>query len=170
MFLLRSQKNYCIDIFLKKIEIMISTKLKELGIHLPEPPKPLASYIPAKKLDNLLFISGQLPLKEGQLISIGQLKSEEDIQKGRQAMEQCFINSLSAATTVVELDQIKGILKLTAYIASSENFTFQHLVANGASDLAFKIFGEEGKHTRVAVGVPSLPLNASVELEVVFIL
>lgn len=149
---------------------MLINKLKELGIELPEPPKPLASYIPAKKLNNLLFISGQLPLKNGQLIATGQLKTEEDIQKGKQAMEQCFINSLSAATTLVSIDQIKGVLKLTAYIASSENFTFQHLVANGASDLAFKIFGEEGKHTRVAVGVPSLPLNASVELEVIFIL
>ncbi|MFN3604776.1 MAG: RidA family protein [Leptonema sp. (in: bacteria)] len=147
---------------------MLTNALKELKIQLPEAPKPLASYIPSKIEGNLLFISGQLPLKDGKLLSIGPLQNEKDIERGRIAMEQCFLNSLSAASSLIDIDKIKGVLKLTAFVASEESFTYQHLVANGASDLAYKLFGETGKHTRSAIGVTSLPLNASVELEVIF--
>ncbi len=149
---------------------MIENKLKELGIILKESPKPVASYIPARIHNNLLYISGQLPIKDGNLISIGPLKDEKDIEKGKKAMEQCFINSLSAASLILDINSIKGILKLTAFISSNQNFTWHHLVANGASDLAVQIFGENGKHVRSAIGVPSLPLNASTELEVIYIL
>lgn len=147
---------------------MISAKLQELGIQLPTPTKPLASYIPAIIQDNLLFISGQLPLKNGILLSKGSLHNEEDIERGKIAAEQCFINSLSAATTIIDLENIKGVIKLNVYVASRETFVYQHLVANGASELAYKIFGDAGKHTRSAIGVQSLPLNASVEIDAIF--
>ncbi|MCS7204750.1 MAG: RidA family protein [Leptospiraceae bacterium] len=149
---------------------MIKSKLSELQIQLPSIPKPVASYIPAKIHNGLIYTSGQLPLKEGNLLSVGILDKEEDIEKGKKAMEQCFLNALAAASSVIDIDSIKGILKLTAYVASSPQFVWQHLVANGASDLAVKIFGENGIHARSAIGVCSLPLNASVELEVIFIL
>ncbi|GIX42269.1 MAG: hypothetical protein KatS3mg129_2002 [Leptospiraceae bacterium] len=149
---------------------MLKERLIELGITLPEAPKPVASYIPAKIHNNLLYISGQLPLKEGILLSTGPLHQEKDVEKGKLAMEQCFINSLAAASSVIDLEQIKGVLKLTAFVASAPEFIWQHLVANGASELASRIFNESGKHVRSAIGVPSLPLNASVELEVIYIL
>ncbi len=149
---------------------MIKQRLEELGIILPEVPKPVASYIPAKIQENLLYISGQLPLKDGKILLTGALKQESDVENGKKAMEQCFINSLAAASSVIDIDQIKGILKLTAFVASTQDFIWQHLVANGASELAFRIFGESGRHVRSAVGVASLPLNASVELEVIYIL
>ncbi|MCX7810060.1 MAG: RidA family protein [Leptospiraceae bacterium] len=149
---------------------MIKRRLEELGIILPEVPKPVASYIPAKIQENLLYISGQLPLKDGKLLLTGALKQESDVENGKKAMEQCLINSLAAASSVIDIDQIKGILKLTAFVASTQDFVWQHLVANGASELAFRIFGDAGKHVRSAVGVASLPLNASVELEVIYIL
>lgn len=153
-----------------KFEFMLKERLKELNIILPEPVKPIASYIPAKIHQKLLYISGQLPLKNGNLIAMGVLSQESDIEKGKQAMEQCFINALTAASSIVDLNQIQGILKLTAFVASTKEFIWQHLVANGASDLAYKILGDNGKHVRSAIGVPALPMNASVELEVIFIL
>ncbi len=147
---------------------MIHAKLKELGIELPNPTTPIASYIPAKIQDNLLFISGQLPFRNGNLLSVGPLQYESDIEIGKICAEQCFINSLSAASTIINLDKIKGVLKLNVYVASKETFVYQHLVANGASDLSYKIFEEAGKHTRSAIGVVSLPLNASIEIDVIF--
>ncbi len=153
-----------------KYDSMLTERLNELNIILPEVVKPIASYIPAKLHHDLLYISGQLPLKDGALMAIGPLTREEDVEKGKKAMEQCFINALTAASSIVDINQIQGILKLTAFVASTKEFIWQHMVANGASDLAYKIFGEEGKHVRAAIGVPSLPMNASVELEVIFIL
>jgi enamine deaminase RidA (YjgF/YER057c/UK114 family) len=149
---------------------MLKKRLEELGIIIPEAPKPVASYIPAKIHNDCLYISGQLPIKNGNLISTGQLRDEKDVEKGKIAMEQCFINALAAAATIIDLNSLKGVLKLTAFVSSSSEFTLQHLVANGASDLIFKIFGDAGKHVRSAIGVYSLPLNASVELEVIFTL
>ncbi len=149
---------------------MIREKLKSLNIELPQISPPIASYIPAKLEGNHIWISGQLPVKEGKLLLTGALSSEEEIPAAYEAMGQCFLNAIAAASNIVDIDKIKGVLKLTAFVASKENFYAQHLVANGASDLARKIFGEEGIHIRSAVGVISLPLNASVELEVIFIL
>lgn len=148
----------------------VSERLKELGLILPPAPAPVAAYIPAKRAGSLLFVSGQLPLKDGKLLLTGALASEDQAAPARQAMEQCFLNALAAACSVVTLDDILGVARLGAFVASTPDFTWQHVVANGASELALKLFGDEGRHSRSAVGVPSLPLGASVELEVQFLL
>lgn len=148
---------------------MISAKLKELGFILPEVAKPVAAYIPAKRNIDIVYVSGQLPLKDGALMLTGPLNSEAEVEKAKQAMAQCFLNAIAAATTVVGIDDLSGVLRIAAFVASAPSFTWQHLVANGASELAAKIFGEQGRHSRSAIGVPSLPLNASVELEVQFL-
>ncbi|MDH5654561.1 MAG: RidA family protein [Spirochaetia bacterium] len=147
---------------------MIQEKLKTLGISIPPVNPPLASYIPAKKSGNLLFISGQLPLKEGKLLVTGPMTPERNQEEVIQAMGQCFLNGLASATTVCSLDDLKGVVRLGAFVASTDHFFEQHKIANGASDLSQKIFGDSGIHSRSAVGVPSLPMNATVELEIIF--
>jgi enamine deaminase RidA (YjgF/YER057c/UK114 family) len=147
---------------------MILEKLKQLGITLPPANPPLASYLPAKISGNLVFISGQLPLKDGKLLVTGQMTPERDQEEVIKAMAQCFLNGLASATTVCSLDQIKGVVRLGAFVSSAENFYEQHKIANGASDLSQKIFGDSGIHSRSSLGVSSLPMNATVELEIIF--
>lgn len=143
-------------------------KLKELNISLPDPPKAIASYIPAKKIGNLIFTSGQLPMKNGVLVSVGRVGETAKIEDAKLAMRQSCLNALAAIKSLTgNLDKIKNIVKLTAFVSSSNDFFEQHLVANEASELLFQIFGETGRHSRSAVGLNSLPLNASVELEMI---
>jgi enamine deaminase RidA (YjgF/YER057c/UK114 family) len=149
---------------------MIANRLQALGLTLPEPPRPVAAYIPAKRSGDIVYLSGQLPLKSGELMLKGPLHDESQIADAQAAMRQCFLNALAAAASVVSLDEIKGVLRLAAFVASAPEFTSQHLVANGASELALEIFGDSGRHCRTAIGVPCLPLNAAVELEVQFLL
>ncbi len=147
---------------------MFDEKVKELGIEIPEAPKPLASYVPALKEGNLVFTAGQLPLQSGKLFSegkVGDTVSEEDAVK---AAEICAINCLSAVKSVTgSLDEIEKIVKVTVFVNSARGFSSQPKVANGASDLLVKIFGDAGKHVRSAVGVSELPLNAPVEIEMI---
>lgn len=147
---------------------MIQDRLQKLGIQLPNPPEPLAAYIPARKSGNLIYISGQLPLKDGNLMMTGPMIPGRSIDEAKTAMAQCFINGLSAATQVCDIESIKGVVRLGAYVAGTTDFTEQHLVANGASEIIPEIFGKHGLHARAAVGVSSLPLNATVELEIIF--
>jgi enamine deaminase RidA (YjgF/YER057c/UK114 family) len=147
---------------------MIFEKLKQLGIELPEVTPPLASYIPAKRSGNMIFISGQLPMQDGKLLMTGPMTPARSIDEAQRAMARCIINGLAAASTVVSIDSIRGVVRLGAFVSSSHDFIDQHKVANGASDLAKEIFGPSGTHARSAIGVPSLPLNATVELEIVF--
>lgn len=149
-------------------DIMIQQRLDELGITLPEAVKPLASYIPAKKAGELLFISGQLPMKEGALMMTGPMTNERNLEEAQNAIAQCFINGLAAATLETDLDNIVEVVRLAAFVASVPEFTNHHLVANGASNLAQEILGDAGIHARAAIGVPSLPINSTVELEIVF--
>jgi enamine deaminase RidA (YjgF/YER057c/UK114 family) len=147
---------------------MVQDKLQKLGISLPVPPKPLAAYIPARKSGNLVYISGQLPLKDGTLMMTGPMTPGRNIEEAKAAMKQCFINGLSAATQVCDLESIKGVVRLGAFVSGTPDFTEQHLVANGASEIIPDIFGDQGYHARAAVGVSSLPLDATVELEILF--
>jgi len=147
---------------------MISARLKELGLELPQPAKPLASYVPARKSGDLIFISGQLPLENGALMMTGPMTGERSLEEAQEAMARCFLNGLAAATLESPLDGIREVIRLGAFVASVPEFTDQHLIANGASNLAQEIFGKAGKHARAAVGVPCLPLNATVELEILF--
>ena len=144
----------------------IELKLKELGILLPEPAKPVAAYIPAKQTGKLVFTAGQLPMVQGELISKGLLGQEVEIEEANKAARICTLNALSAIKGVIgDLDRIKQIVRVVGYVASVPTFTQQPAVVNGASELLLEIFGENGKHARSAVGMAVLPLNASVEIE-----
>ena len=144
----------------------IELKLKELGILLPEPAKPVAAYIPAKQTGKLVFTAGQLPMVQGELISKGLLGQEVEIEEANKAARICTLNALAAIKGVIgDLDRIKQIVRVVGYVASVPTFTQQPAVVNGASELLLEIFGENGKHARSAVGMAVLPLNASVEIE-----
>ncbi len=146
----------------------LKKKIEELGYHLPQPPRPVAAYLPAIRQDGQIFVSGQLPFQSGKLMMTGAMTPEADIEAARQAMAYCFLNGLAAAVALCGADKVRGVLRLGAYVASESSFTDQHLVANGASELAVLLFTESGQHVRSAVGVPSLPLNSTVELDMIF--
>lgn len=148
---------------------MLRERLKTLGIEIPALTPPLASYVPAKRHAGVIYISGQLPLLDGNLMMTGPMQSGRSLDEAQNAMARCFLNGLTAAGTIVDLDEIQGVLKLGAFVASEPDFADQHKVANGASDLSREIFGDSGIHARFAVGVTALPLNATVELEIQFL-
>lgn len=147
---------------------MIEDKIKEMGFELPEVPKPLAAYIPAQQVDKLVFTAGQLPIVNGELKFKGKLGNEVSEEDGRKAAEISALNCISAVKSVTgSLDNIERIVKLTAFVNSADGFTAQPKVANGASELIGKIFGQNGKHVRSAVGVNELPMDAPVEIEMI---
>jgi enamine deaminase RidA (YjgF/YER057c/UK114 family) len=144
----------------------VEDRLKSLGMVLPEVPAPLAAYVPAKKIGQVIFTAGQLPLLKGELICKGLLGQDVDVEQAYQAARICTLNALAAIRGVVkDLDQIVQVVRVVGYVASTSTFTQQPAIVNGASELLLEIFGEVGKHARSAVGVASLPLNASVEIE-----
>jgi enamine deaminase RidA (YjgF/YER057c/UK114 family) len=144
----------------------VENRLSELGLLLPEAPKPVAAYIPAKQSGKLVFTAGQLPMVNGELISKGFLGQEVAIEDANKAARVCTLNALAAIKGVIgDLDQIKQIVRVVGYVASIPTFTQQPAVVNGASELLLEIFGDAGKHARSAVGMAVLPLNASVEIE-----
>ncbi|MBG83435.1 MAG: hypothetical protein CMJ40_02690 [Phycisphaerae bacterium] len=147
----------------------ITDKLTSLGIALPEAPKPVASYIPALKVGNLLYVSGQIPFQDGELVYKGAVPTNCSPEKAAQAARICAINGLAAAQQALggDLDQVKGVVRLGVFVASEPDFNGQPLIANGASDLMVEIFGEDGQHVRAAVGSIALPLGASVEVEMI---
>jgi enamine deaminase RidA (YjgF/YER057c/UK114 family) len=147
----------------------IKQKLAELQITLPNVSGPFGAYVPAKKVGNLVYVAGQLPMREGKSIAIGQVPGKCSIEAAKAASRQCVINALAAAATVTPLDQISGVLRVGAFVSSDTSFTAQPQVANGASEFLLELFGEAGKHVRAAVGVNTLPLDASVEIEFIFI-
>ncbi|NOX64929.1 MAG: RidA family protein [Chlorobi bacterium] len=147
---------------------MIEEKIKELGYDLPEAPKPLAAYIPATRIDNLVFTAGQLPMVKGKLIAEGKLGTEVSNETGIKAAEVSALNCLSVVKSVIgDLDKIEQIVKVTVFVNSADGFIAQPQIANGASEFLVKIFGDTGKHVRSAVGVNELPINAPVEIEMI---
>jgi len=147
---------------------MIEEKIKALGYDLPKAPKPLAAYIPAIRVDNLVFTAGQLPMVEGKLISEGKLGGEVSNETGIKAAEICALNCLSVIKSEIgNLEEIEQVVKVTVFVNSAEGFTAQPRIANGASEFLVNIFGEAGKHVRSAVGVNELPINAPVEIEMI---
>ncbi|MGD1008207.1 MAG: RidA family protein [Ignavibacteriaceae bacterium] len=145
---------------------MVEDKIKELGLQLPEAPKPLAAYVSAVKVDNLVFTSGQLPIENGVLKIKGKIGSQLNEEEGIKAAEICTLNCLSVIKGVIgSLDKIEQVVKLTAFVNCADYFTSQPKIANGASELLVKIFGDKGKHARSAIGVSELPLDAPVEIE-----
>lgn len=146
----------------------IEARLKELGILVPEASKPVASYVPAVRTGNLIFVSGQLPMVAGHLKYTGILGRDMDTSAGYEAAKLCAINCLAAIKTVEpDLNKIVRIVKLTGYVNSVPESGDQPKVVNGASELLEKIFGEKGKHARAAIGMSGLPLGALVEIEMI---
>jgi enamine deaminase RidA (YjgF/YER057c/UK114 family) len=146
----------------------VEERLRELGIEIFPPPTPQGAYQPAVISGNLIFISGQLPLKEGELLYRGKVGNEISIEEGIQAARLAALNSLSVMKSELgDLGRIRRIVKVTGYVASASGFNMQAKVINGASQLFYDIFGEMGRHARAAVGVYELPLGAPVEIEVI---
>ncbi|MBL1212096.1 MAG: RidA family protein [Ignavibacteriae bacterium] len=147
---------------------MIEEKIKELGFQLPDPPKPLAAYVPAVICDKLVYTSGQIAMLNGELKFKGKVGGELTIEEGANAAQLCALNCLSVIKDKVgSLDNIERIIKVTVFVSSAEGFTDQPKVANGASELLAEIFGDAGKHVRSAVGVVELPIGSAVEIEVI---
>jgi enamine deaminase RidA (YjgF/YER057c/UK114 family) len=143
-------------------------RLTELGLTLPAPPKPVATYIPAVQAGELLFLSGVIPFRDGRLAFEGKLGRELTVEQGYEAARMALLNALAIVRQELgTLDRVRKIVRMTGHVASSEGFIQHPAVINGASDLLVGIFGEAGKHARVALGAAELPLNAPVELELI---
>lgn len=144
---------------------MIEAKLAELGITLPEPAAPVASYVPAVEVGGLLYTSGQLPFIDGKLMT-GKVGDSRSLEEGQAAARACGIMLIAQMKKALgSLDRVERIVKLGVFVASTPDFTDQPKVANGASDLMEAVFGDAGKHARSAVAVPVLPLDATVEID-----
>jgi len=142
--------------------------LAELGLSVPDVVPPVAAYIPALRTGDYVFTSGQLPMKDGALLSTGKLGGEVSPEEGVAAAQQCALNALAAVKAEIgDLSLVKRVVKVTCFVASTPDFTSQPGIANGASELLGKVFGDAGRHTRSAVGVPVLPLDAPVEVEII---
>ena len=147
---------------------MIEEKLNSLNIVLPLPPKPAGSYIPVVKTGNLLFVSGQIPMKEGKVAFQGRVPDNVSIEDAQKAAKLCIINALAQLKSELgSLDKITKIVRVSGFVNSSQDFSEQPKVINAASDLLFEIFGDSGKHSRIAIGVASLPLNSTVEIDLI---
>jgi enamine deaminase RidA (YjgF/YER057c/UK114 family) len=145
-----------------------SSRLTELGHTLPEVVPPLAAYVPASRVGDLIFTAGQVPMQDGALLHVGKVGADVTEAEARACAEQCALNALAAAASVAGgLDAIQQIVKVVVYVASSPDFVGQPAVANGASELLGAVFGDAGQHARSAVGAASLPLDAPVEVELV---
>lgn len=146
----------------------IEDNLARLGITLPAAAAPAANYVPFARSGNLLFTAGQLPFRDGKLSATGLLGRDLTTAEGREAAKWCAVNILAQARAALgELTAIARVVKISVFVASTADFTEQHLVANGASDLLVEVLGEAGRHARSAVGMASLPLNAAVEIEAI---
>lgn len=147
----------------------ITARLQELGLELPVAPKALAAYVPAIISGTWCFTSGQLPLKSGELVATGQVGSAVDEKTAYQAARQCALNAISvAAEALGGVEHLARVIKVVGFVQSDDAFHGQPGVINGASEILEQIFGENGRHARSAVGTNALPLNASVEVEVIF--
>ena len=143
-------------------------RLEEMGITLPPPPQPVASYVQVAVNGGLAFVAGQLARVGGQLQSPGKLGAEVSVEEGRAAARQCALQALAALEEALgDLERIERIVQVTVFVASAEGFTDQPQVANGASDLLIEVFGDAGRHARAAVGVAELPLGGPVEVAVI---
>ena len=143
-------------------------RLLELNITLPSAPKPVATYVPAVRVGDLLFLSGVLPMQNGQLAYSGKLGREVTSEQGVEASRLALLNALAIAKQELgSLDRIVRVVKVVGYVASAEGFTDQPQVLNGASDLLVNIFGDAGRHARVAIGAAELPRKAAVEIELI---
>lgn len=144
----------------------VEDRLNELGIDLPEAAAPVASYTPVVVHDGVAYVSGQLPFVDGAL-KTGRLGENVSLEEGMTAARACGLMILAQLKAAGLLDRVERVIKLGAFVSSTTEFTDQPKVANGASDLMFDVFGDKGRHSRAAVGVPVLPLGAAVEVDAV---
>lgn len=145
----------------------VEARLAELGLSLPNPPRPVAAYVPAVVTGNLIFVSGQLPLKDGELVR-GRVGAELTVEQGYEAARLCILNALAHIRAELgSLDRVERIVKLTGWVSSAPDFDQQPKVVNGASELLEALFGERGRHARSAVSAHVLPLGAAVEIELI---
>jgi len=143
-------------------------RLDELGITIPEVVPPVAAYQPTSRTGNLVFTSGQLPARDGEMIAVGKVGGDVSEEQGYECARQCALNALAAIRAEVgSLDRVTRVVKAVVFVSSTTDFTAQPRVANGASELLGEVFGDAGKHARSAVGVPVLPLDVPVEVELV---
>ncbi len=147
---------------------MIEEKLQSLNISLPTPPKPAGSYIPVVVSKSWAFVSGQIPIKDGKVAFIGKVPTSQSIENAQKAAKLCAINALAQLKAELgNLDKIQKIIKISGYVNSEQNFSEHPKVINAASDFLYDVFGEKGKHSRIAIGVNSLPLDSTVELDMI---
>ena len=145
--------------------MIIESKLEELGITLPEAPSAVAAYQPWIQTGNLIFTSGQLPFRDGQIAYEGKLGAELSEDDGYQAARQCALNAIAQLKAACgNLDKIQKVIRIEGYVHCADGFRGHPQVLNGASDLVTEVFGEKGKHTRLALGINEMPLNAAVQL------
>ena len=147
----------------------LRAKLQSQGLDLPDAPKPVAAYVPAVRTGDLVFVSGQLPFENGELIATGPVPSATSIQDAERAAQLCALNALAVVDDQIDGDwsRFVRIVRVGVFVASDNDFTQQPQVANGASEFLGELFGEAGRHARAAVGVNVLPLGATVELEMI---
>ena len=145
----------------------VADRLGAEGVVLPPAPKPVAVYVPAVQSGLHVFTSGQLPMVAGELIATGKVGGEVTPEVGYDCARQCALNAIAAVASLVDVDRVVKVVKATVFVASTPDFTGQPGVANGASELLGLAFGDAGQHARSAVGVPVLPLDAPVEVELV---
>jgi enamine deaminase RidA (YjgF/YER057c/UK114 family) len=142
-------------------------KLAELGLTLPEVAPPVAAYVPAVQSGRHVYVSGQVPFADGKLLATGKVGAGVSPEHAKDLAERCALNALAAIDSLVGLESVVKVVKVTGFVASAEGFTGQPAVINGASELFGAVFGEAGRHARSAVGVSELPLGAPVEVEVI---
>jgi enamine deaminase RidA (YjgF/YER057c/UK114 family) len=146
----------------------VEERLASMGLTVPDVVPPVAAYVPAVRTGNLVYTAGQLPARAGEMLAIGKLGAEVSEEQGYECARQCALNALAAVKAEIgSLDQVKRVVKAVVFVASTPDFTAQPKVANGASELLGEAFGDAGRHARSAVGVPVLPLDVPVEVELV---
>ncbi len=146
----------------------IENKLRSMGLALPEVPKPVGAYIPAVQSGNHVFTSGQIHFVKGKLLHKGKVGGGLTVEEGYECARISIMNCLAAVKSIIsDLDRIKRVVRVTGFVSSAPGFEDQPKVLNGASDLLLEIFGEKGRHTRLAIGTNELPLGAAVEIEMI---
>ena len=148
---------------------LFDENIKNLGLNIPDLPKALANYVPYKIIGKTIYISGQAPVQNGELIYKGKVGSDISIEEGIEAAKLCVINIIAALKTGLEgdWDKLDSFVKLTGYVNCQDNFTEQPKIINGASDMLVEIFGNQGRHARVAGGSNALPLGIAVEIDAI---
>lgn len=148
--------------------MIVEKKLAEMGIQLPELSAPKALYVPVVQTGKLCFVSGQIPMLDGQLLYAGKVGAERTLEEGQEAARVCAVNLLAALRAHLgDLDRVTRVVKLQAFVNSQTGFMQQHIVVNAASQLLYDALGEKGHHARTAVGTNQLPMDATVEIEAI---